>query len=67
MQVQVKLLVIVVRVSALCGFIVHVSVDLALRTHDYGPGVNHAFILANRRVPERRTWAPPYGTIGIPI
>ena len=50
MQVQVKLLVIVVRVSAFCGFIVHVPVDLALRTHDYGPGVNHAFILANRRV-----------------
>jgi hypothetical protein len=34
MQVHVKLLVIVVRVSALCGFIVHVPVDLALRTHD---------------------------------
>jgi hypothetical protein len=37
-----NLLVVVVGVSAFCGFIVHVPMNLALRTHDYGPGVNHA-------------------------
>ncbi len=49
---QVKPLVIVVSGSALWGLIGHVPVDLALRTHDYRPGVNHAFILASARVPQ---------------
>jgi hypothetical protein len=46
-QVQVKPLMIVVRDSALCWFIVHVPVDLALRTHDDGSDVSHTFILAS--------------------
>ncbi len=55
MLVQGDLLVVVVRVSAFCGFIVHVPVDLALRTHDYGPGVNHAFhSRGSKGVPVRR-------------
>ncbi len=50
MHVQVKPLVIVFRSGASCGFIVHVPVDFALRTHDYGPGINHAVILAGTKV-----------------
>ncbi len=46
-QMQVKPLMIVVGVRALCRFIVRVPVDLALRTHDDGSDVSHAFILAS--------------------
>ena len=44
-EVQIESLMIVVRDSALWRFIVHVPVDLALRAHDYGSDVRHAFIL----------------------
>jgi hypothetical protein len=56
-HVQVKPLVIVFRGRASCGFSVHVPVDFALRTHDYGPGISHTDILAGTRVSSRRAGA----------
>jgi hypothetical protein len=46
-QMQVKPLMIVVGDRALFRFIVHVPVDLALRTHHDGSDVSHTFILAS--------------------
>jgi hypothetical protein len=46
-HVQVKPLMIVVRESALCRFVVRVPVELALRTHDDGSDVGHPFIVAS--------------------
>ncbi len=45
MEVQVKPLMIVVRDSALCRFIVHVPVDLALRAHHDGSDISHVLIV----------------------
>ena len=46
-HVQLKPLMIVVRESALCRFVVRVPVEFALRTHHYGSGVGHPFIVAS--------------------
>ena len=46
-QVQIKPLMIVVGEGALCRFIVHVPVNLALRTHDYGSEISHGFIVTS--------------------
>ena len=63
MQVQVKPLMIVVRDSALCRFIVHVPVDLALRAHHDGSDVSHAFIV----VAKCRAPRPRQGPRGVPM
>ena len=47
MHVQLKPLMIVVRESALCRFVVRVPVEFALRTDDDGSDVGHPFIVAS--------------------
>ena len=47
MHVQVKPLMVVVRDSALCRLVVRVPAEFALRTHDDGSDVGHAFIVAS--------------------
>ena len=46
-HVQVKPLMVVVRESALCRFVVRVPVEFALRTHDDGSDVGHVLIVAS--------------------
>ena len=53
-HVQVKPLMIVVRESALCRFVVLVPVELALRTHHDGSDVGHPFIVASAE-----SWTSP--------
>ena len=55
-QVQIEPLMVVVRDCALCRFIVHVPMDLALRTHDDGSDVSHAFIFASETRPPGTGW-----------
>jgi hypothetical protein len=52
-HVQVEPLVIVFFGIAFCGFNLDVPVNFALRTHDDGPGINHALRSASPARPTR--------------